>query len=114
MKYNNIVLFAICFLFSGMSFCIGHIPELSIKDNYLKAKELYEKERYAHAKKSFSKIIDYYVTNGDVQNKETIILCKYYIAKSSYLLKDKNAAKQLKKTPQNITIIYTFNSCSWL
>ena len=92
MKYNNIFLFAICFLFSGMSFCIGHIPELSIKDNYLKAKELYEKERYAHAKKSFSKIIDYYATNVGVQNKETIILCKYYIAKSSYLLKDKNAA----------------------
>ena len=43
MKHNNLVLFAVFFLFAGMSFCLAKIPEFSIQDNYLKAKDLFEK-----------------------------------------------------------------------
>ena len=73
MKHNNFVLFAVFFLFAGMSICRAEIPEFSIQDSYLKAKELFEKERYTHAKNTFSKIIDYYTKTSNEQNNETFI-----------------------------------------
>ena len=46
MKYNNLILLAISFLFAGMSLSMDRVQDLSIQDNYIKAKELFDKEDY--------------------------------------------------------------------
>lgn len=54
------------------------------QSKYLKAKELYEKDRFGPAKKLFEMLVK--------QNNsyEIEVLCQYYIALCSYQLKDKN------------------------
>ena len=58
-------------------------PDL-FQSRYLKAKELYEKERFGPSKKLFEKLAN--------QNNsyEIEVLCQYYIALCSYQLRDKN------------------------
>ena len=92
MKDFNLFLFSILFLFTGIPTSNADVPEFSLQENYFKAKELFEKERFVHAKKTFIKIISYYEQTERHQNNETFILCKYYMARTSYKLKDKNAS----------------------
>tara|TARA_B100000683_G_C12500560_1_gene557577 strand:- start:211 stop:3411 length:3201 start_codon:yes stop_codon:yes gene_type:complete len=88
MKKSIFLLLALCLNISA--FCNDGIEPNAFQSRYLKAKELYEQERYGPAKKVFEQLVSNF--NDGYNHLELNTLSRYYIALCNYALKDKNTS----------------------